>query len=152
MVGAIAGLSTAMNEMSEKRIAEMEEMREKARNLTEAQQQQREALEETAEAWDSMRQSSKSSADAADDRVKALSKSLLELVNADGTIKEGTEEKVTGIIDEINSLTGSCLGVSDGLITKNDEVLGSYDAISKSLDEIIQKNTVLSYIDAYKSS
>lgn len=149
-VGAIAGLSTAMNEMSERRIAEMEEMREKARNLTEEQERQKEALEETAEAWDSMHQSSKSSAQAADDRVKALSASLLELVNADGTIKDGTEEKVTGIIDEINSLTGSCLGVSDGLITKNDEVLGSYDAISKSLDDIIQKNTVLSYLDAYK--
>lgn len=149
-VGAIAGLSTAMNEMSERRIAEMEEMREKARNLTEEQERQKEALEETAEAWDSMHQSSKSSAQAADDRVKALSASLLELVNADGTIKDGTEEKVTSIIDEINSLTGSCLGVSDGLITKNDEVLGSYDAISKSLDDIIQKNATLSYIDAYK--
>jgi len=149
-VGAIAGLSTAMNDMSEKRIAEMEEMREKARNLTEEQERQKEALDETAEAWDDMYKSSKSSAEASDDRVKALSKSLLELVNSDGTIKEGTEEKVTDIIDEINSLTGSCLGVSDGLITKNDEVLGSYDAISKSLDEIIRKNTVLSYIDAYK--
>lgn len=149
-VGAVAALNAKLNDMSEKRLAQMNEMREKARNLTEEQQKQKEALEETAKAWDGMRESSKASAETADERVKSLSKSLMELVNSDGTVKNGTEEEVKDIIDEINALTNSCLGLSGNLITKNGEVLGSYDAISRTLDDIIKKNTVMSYIDAYK--
>lgn len=150
IIGSVVSLGLKYKELSDEQAAAMKEMREKARNLTEAQQEQREVLQETAEEWNNLQESSKTSAQSADQRVKDLSESLLELVNADGTIKKGSEEKVTDIIDEINSLTGSCLGLSDDLITKNDEVLVSYDAISQSLDDIIQKNTVLSYIDAYK--
>lgn len=150
IIGGVVSLGLKYKELSDEHAAAMEEMREKARNLTEAQQEQRDALQETAEEWNNLQESSKTSAQSADQRVKDLSESLLELVNADGTIKKGSEEKVTGIIDEINSLTGSCLGLSDNLITKNDEVLGSYDKLEQSLDNIIQKNTVLSYIDAYK--
>ena len=152
-VGAVVGIGTALHNMGEEAEEAYNTMLEEARTMTEAQKEQREALEETAEAWDDLQESSEHAASSADkdyERVKDLEDILSRLVNADGTVKSGTQQKVEEVLTEINDLTGSCYELSGNLITENGEVLDSYEKISQSIDDIIEKNRVMSYLDAYK--
>lgn len=152
-ISAIVGLQTALNKMGKAAQEEYRAMIDEASKLTEAQEEQRGAFEETADEWDRMHESSKNSALSSDielKRVRELKEELSELVNADGTVKDGTQQKVTDILNEINDLSGSCFELSDNLITQNGDVLDSYDAISKSIDNIIEKNRINSYIKAYE--
>lgn len=152
-IGLIAGLQTALNKMGEAAKEEYNSMIEAAEKLTEAQEEQREAFKETADEWDRMHESSQKSVVSSDkdfERVKKLKEELGHLVNADGTVKYGTQQKVTDILSEINDLSGSCFELSDNLIVQNGEVLSSYTDISNAIDDIIEKNRINSYIKAYE--
>lgn len=152
-VSAVVGIGTALHNMGKEAEEAYNTMIEEARTMTEAQEKQREALEETAEEWDSLQESSEHAASSADkdyERVQELEDVLSRLVNADGTVKSGTQQKVEEVLTEINELTGSCFELSGNLITENEEVFDSYEKISQSIDDIIEKNRAMAYISAYE--
>lgn len=66
-------------------------------------------------------------------------KDLDALVDSNGRVIDGNEERVKFILNELNSAIGTEYQLNDGLITSNDEVIGSYDDMRKNIDELIQK-------------
>jgi len=74
---------------------------------------------------------------------------MLALLNADGTIKTGYEEKVTNILDELNTYSGMAWTVSGNVIMANDEIIGSYEGISAAIDQVIEKQYAQNYLELF---
>lgn len=141
-VGALAGLETTLRNVSKKHQEYLQNITEKAAELPEELQKSIDTTKELSDSWKSMQEDMKSDGNAELFDYEAAEKaksSLMALINADGTIKEGQEEKVQSLIDQLNQYGDTGLTVSDGIITKNDEVVGSYHNISGAIDAVIEK-------------
>lgn len=68
-----------------------------------------------------------------------LSAQLDGLVDANGRVKKGYEDRVNYILNELNNALGTEYGLNNGLITKNGEVIGSYEGLQKSISDTIMK-------------
>ena len=141
-VGALAGLETTLRNVSKKHQEYLQNITDKAAELPEELQKSIDTTNELSDSWESMQENMKSDGNAEFFDYEAAEKakeSLMALINADGTIKDGQEEKVQNLIDQLNQYGDTGLSVSDGIITKNDEVVGSYNNISGTIDEVIEK-------------
>lgn len=67
-----------------------------------------------------------------------LSKQLMGLVDSNGKVKEGNEERVKFILGEMNNALGTEYKLNGNLITKNGEVVDSYKGLQKSIKETIE--------------
>ena len=67
-----------------------------------------------------------------------LSKQLMGLVDSNGKVKEGNEERVKFILGEMNNALGTEYKLNANLITKNGEVVDSYKGLQKSIKETIE--------------
>lgn len=67
-----------------------------------------------------------------------LSKQLMGLVDSNGKVKEGNEERVKFILGEMNNALGTEYKLNGNLITKNGEVVTSYKDLQKSIKETIE--------------
>ena len=112
--------------------------------LTEAQKAFSERLEESAEAFrqqEAARQQAIAGVDSEIGHYKALWAELQGMVDADGRIKSGYEDRakvITGILSD-------GLGVEIGL---TDNVIKNYDALAESMEKTIQKKRMLGYLEA----
>lgn len=141
-VSALVGLETALRSMSSKHQAYLQGITDKAAEIPAELQKSIDATNEFADSWDSIKKNMDSNftTESFDyESVVKLKDSLGELINADGTIKAGAEQKVSDIIDQLNQYADTGLTVSDGVIQKNGEVVASYDQISDSIDKVIEK-------------
>ena len=141
-VSALVGLETALRNMSSKHQAYLQGITDKAAEIPAELQKSIDATNEFADSWDNIKKSMDSNftTESFDyESVVKLKDSLGELINADGTIKAGAEQKVSDIIDQLNQYADTGLTVSDGIIQKNGEVVTSYDQISGSIDKVIEK-------------
>ncbi len=141
-VSALVGLETALRSMSSKHQAYLQGITDKAAEIPAELQKSIDATNEFADSWDNIKKNMDSSftTESFDyESVVKLKDSLGELINADGTIKAGAEQKVSDIIDQLNQYADTGLTVSDGVIQKNGEVVASYDQISSSIDKVIEK-------------
>lgn len=141
-VSALVGLETALRSMSSKHQAYLQGITDKAAEIPAELQKSIDATNEFADSWDNIKKSMDSNftTESFDyESVVKLKDSLGELINADGTIKAGAEQKVSDIIDQLNQYADTGLTVSDGIIQKNGEVVTSYDQISDSIDKVIEK-------------
>lgn len=141
-VSALVGLETALRSMSSKHQAYLQGITDKAAEIPAELQKSIDATNEFADSWDNIKKNMDSSftTESFDyESVVKLKDSLGELINADGTIKAGAEQKVSDIIDQLNQYADTGLTVSDGVIQKNGEVVASYDQISDSIDKVIEK-------------
>lgn len=141
-VSALVGLETALRSMSSKHQAYLQGITDKAAEIPAELQKSIDATNEFADSWDNIKKNMDSNftTESFDyESVVKLKDSLGELINADGTIKAGAEQKVSGIIDQLNQYADTGLTVSDGVIQKNGEVVASYDQISSSIDKVIEK-------------
>ena len=141
-VSALVGLETALRSMSSKHQAYLQGITDKAAEIPAELQKSIDATNEFADSWDNIKKSMDSNftTESFDyESVVKLKDSLGELINADGTIKAGAEQKVSDIIDQLNQYADTGLTVSDGVIQKNGEVVVSYDQISDSIDKVIEK-------------
>lgn len=141
-VSALVGLETALRSMSSKHQAYLQGITDKAAEIPAELQKSIDATNEFADSWDNIKKSMDSNftTESFDyESVVKLKDSLGELINADGTIKAGAEQKVSDIIDQLNQYADTGLTVSDGVIQKNGEVVTSYDQISSSIDKVIEK-------------
>lgn len=141
-VSALAGLETALRNAASKHQEYLQNITDKAAELPEELQKSIDTTKELSDSWESMQENMKSDGNAEFFDYEAAEKakeSLMALINADGTIKDGQEEKVQNLIDQLNQYGDTGLSVSDGIITKNGEVVGSYNNISGAIDEVIEK-------------
>lgn len=141
-VSALVGLETALRSMSSKHQAYLQGITDKAAEIPAELQKSIDATNEFADSLDNIKKNMDSSftTESFDyESVVKLKDSLGELINADGTIKAGAEQKVSDIIDQLNQYADTGLTVSDGVIQKNGEVVASYDQISSSIDKVIEK-------------
>lgn len=141
-VSALAGLEATLRNVSKKHQEHLQNITDKAAELPEELQKSIDTTKELSDSWKSMQDDMKSDGNAelfdyaAAEKVKS---SLMALINADGTIKDGQEEKVQSLIDQLNQYGDTGMSVSDGIITKNGDVVGSYNEISGAIDEVIEK-------------
>lgn len=141
-VSALAGLEATLRNISKKHQEHLQNITDKAAELPEELRKSIDTTKELSDSWKSMQDDMKSDGNAelfdyaAVEKVKS---SLMALINADGTIKEGQEEKVQSLIDQLNQYGDTGMSVSDGIITKNGDVVGSYNEISGAIDEVIEK-------------
>lgn len=141
-VSALVGLETALRSMSSKHQAYLQGITDKAAEIPTELQKSIDATNEFADSWDNIKKNMDSNftTESFDyESVVKLKDSLGELINADGTIKAGAEQKVSDIIGQLNQYADTGLTVSDGVIQKNGEVVASYDQISDSIDKVIEK-------------
>ncbi|MGN0507603.1 MAG: hypothetical protein ACI4GX_00065 [Ruminococcus sp.] len=131
----------------------LEEVYENAAKLPEKMEELKENTAEAATAWEDMRKASEEAVSNADfdySEIDNMKKRLSELVNADGTIREGAEDEVRSLLDNINEYTGACYEVSNGLITKNDEVIDSYQQLASEIDSLMIKSRGQAILAAYQ--
>ena len=68
-----------------------------------------------------------------------LSQQLLGLVDANGKVKKGNEERADFILGELNKALGTEYKLNDNLITNNGEVVDSYKKLQKSIKDTIEQ-------------
>ncbi len=70
--------------------------------------------------------------------AEKLSQQLRGLVDANGKVKEGNEERVEFILNELNDALGTEYKLNGNLITKNGEVVKSYEKLQESIKDTIE--------------
>lgn len=153
-VSALAGLEATLRNVSKKHQEHLQNITDKAAELPEELQKSIDTTKELSDSWKSMQDDMKSDGNAelfdyaAAEKVKS---SLMALINADGTIKDGQEEKVQSLIDQLNQYGDTGMSVSDGIITKNGDVVGSYNEISGAIDAVIEKQHAQNLLEIAES-
>ena len=72
------------------------------------------------------------------DYADRLSQQLKGLVDANGKVKKGNEERVDFILNELNEALGTEYKLNGNLITKNGEVVDSYEELQGSIKDTIE--------------
>ena len=70
--------------------------------------------------------------------AEKLSQQLLGVVDANGKVKEGNEDRVNFILGELNNALGTEYKLNGNLITKNGEVVNSYKDLQKSINDTVE--------------
>ena len=81
---------------------------------------------------------------------KNLVSELENLLDANGKVKEGYEERVDYILNEMNNAYGTELSRSDDVITKNGEVLDSYGKIKNAIEENMEASMAAAIMKQYE--
>ena len=153
-IGAVVSVGSVLIADAKKKAQEwkdhLEDVRDSAAKIPDEVQKSIEKTQECTQAWEEMHQKISQDGMVEDsdyEAVNQLKDSLMALINADGTIKTGQEEKVQSLIDQLDEYSYTGLTVSDGLIQKNGEVVNSYSEIAGAIDEIIDKQHAQNYLD-----
>lgn len=81
---------------------------------------------------------------------KNLVSELENLLDANGKVKEGYEERVDYILNEMNNAYGTELSRSDDVITKNGEVINSYGEIKNAIEENMETSMAAAIMKQYE--
>ena len=104
------------------------------KSLTEELDQNRQAHENTMKSIQDTYESQLVEAEYAE----KLSQQLLGLVDSNGKVKDGNEERVKFILGELSSALGEEYKLNGNIITKNGEVVNSYESLQKSITDTIE--------------
>lgn len=153
-IGAVVSVGSVLIADAKKKSQEwkdhLEDVRDSAAKIPDEVQKSIEKTQECTQAWEEMHQKISQDGMVEDsdyEAVNRLKDSLMALINADGTIKTGQEEKVQSLIDQLDEYSYTGLTVSDSLIQKNGEVVNSYSKIAGAIDEVIDKQHAQNYLD-----
>jgi len=147
-VSAIAGLIAYTGTLK----TELEKVYEEHAKIPDEVQKAIDKTKEYEEEWENVKKETANSGlqiESEHTRISDLKDSMLALLNADGTIKTGYEEKVTNILDELNTYSGMAWTVSGNVIMANDEIIGSYEGISAAIDQVIEKQYAQNYLELF---
>lgn len=81
---------------------------------------------------------------------KNLLNELENLIDSNGRVKDGYEERVNYILNELNSAYGTEYSLADGIISKNGEVVNSYGEIKKSIEENMNTSMAAAIMKQYE--
>lgn len=73
------------------------------------------------------------------DQVKGYSTQLKDIIDEHGRVKDGFESQAKYITQKLSELTGQQIEVKNNQISINGEIKKSYEEISKSIDELMDK-------------
>lgn len=153
-VSAVVGLGSVIATETREWQEHLDDVREASAKLTEEQQNVADSIKDATESWEKFEQSRESLASEAEveyQNIVAIKEKLDELIESDGRIKEGTEEEVAELLEKLSAYTGECYDISDGVLTKNDKVVESYQKLSGEIDNLIEKQRAQSLLSAYET-
>lgn len=117
-------------------------------------------IEGLADKMEKLNDEYENSVKAAEDRTKntfaeiEVNKNLLDelenLVDLNGKVKDGYEERANYILNELNSAYGAEYSLMDGIITKNGKVVSSYGEIKKSIEENMNASMAAAIMKQYE--
>lgn len=145
-VSAFAGLIAYTGTLKTK----LEKVYDEHAKISDEVQEAIDKTKEYGEEWENVKQESANNGiniENEHERISDLKNSLLSLLNADGTIKTGYEEKVSNILQELSTYSGEAWTVSDNVVMANGEIVGSYEEVSAAIDEVIEKQYAQNYLE-----
>ncbi|CAB1240193.1 Phage tail tape measure protein [Ruminococcaceae bacterium BL-4] len=104
-------------------------------------------IAQEAESWEKLSISTQANVSANNtesDNLRSLESELDNLVDANGRVKNGQEDRVNYILNELNGALGTNISVEDGVIQE-------YNKEKQSLEELIQAQKNKANLDAYQS-
>lgn len=125
-----------------------DDMVEKAATLTEEEQKIRDSTQEVIDKFDDWKDAQKNitaSTDAEFNYYQNLWDELQGIVDQNGKIKEGYEERADFITNKLSGYTDMEIQITDGVIQK-------YGELSTAIEDVMQKKKAESYLSAYQSS
>lgn len=96
--------------------------------------EERDAINANAQAWDDLKKSQQQQIDAGMTEMSyydSLKKELQNIVDKNGKVKEGYEERASFITGQLSEATGTEIELVDGVIQKYDEVISTIDEVMK---------------------
>lgn len=143
-VAGVSALTLAVIENYES----YDDMVEKAATLTEEEQKIRDSTQEVVDKfrdWKDAKQEAISGVDSEFGYYENLKDELDKIVDANGKIKEGYEERAKYITDKLGDVTGIEIEIVDGSIQK-------YEELSIAIDKALQKKKAEAYLGAAQST
>lgn len=153
-IGGLATLGIAIYQKCGEWERHLDDVRESYAAVTDEQQEIIDHIDDLSSGWENAKKNADESFISVDKEygsIENMKNSLMGMINADGTVKDGLSNEAAHLLENINEYTGECYTISDGLILKNDEVVGSYDALSQSLDTVLQKQRASAILAANES-
>lgn len=147
-MGALAGGVYLANKADEARIERLSQLTGKEKELSDAINQQYESYTTMAE----NRTSSLAGIEAEYTRTQNLSDELRTLVDENGKVKSGNEDRASFVVNELSSALGQEITITDGVIQKYGELCGSIDeAIRMKKAFAIQEALQDDYVEAVRN-
>lgn len=141
IIGGVAGLTTSAitafmgyKDGIESLNIPVTTLTDEIKSLTEEVDANRQAHEQAVQSIQNTYESQLIEAEYAD----KLSQQLKMLVDANGQVKAGNEERAKFILNELNSALGTEYELNGRLITKNGEVINSYEDLQDSITETVE--------------
>ena len=129
-------------------------LRSKSEEVTEAEKEQADALRKQTddinnakEAWDSLKETQQNQINVGMTEIshlQALQDELAGLVDENGKVKDGYEERASFITDTLNNALGTEIKMVNGVIQ-------NYDALKSTLDEVMEKKKAQIILDSQES-
>lgn len=135
LISATNGYETESEKMLEKAMESNEAMKEYVNSINEAKK----ALEDKLISDLSVTQ-----------HHENLLQEMEELIDANGKVKEGYEDRVNFILNELNTAYGTEYELIDGIISKNGEQVKSYEEIETAIHGIIKAKQAEIILNAYE--
>lgn len=142
-IGVIGGLITAITTYKKVQETEFETAVSK---ITESVRKQNDELKNTIDSYNEMKEEAQKAADAdlaMIGHTEDLWEELQTLVDQNGKVKDGYEDRVDYILGELSSATGIEISLVDGVIQK-------YDELKTSIEEVIDKQKAQALMNAYQ--
>lgn len=143
LVGAIVGVGTAIGGM----IASMDDGEDAIDKYTKHLEEQSEAINANKDSWNELKKAQKESLNADMTQlvnVQNLKDEMLNLVDANGKVKEGYEGRVSFILGQLNEALGTEYKLTDGVIQK-------YGELTSSIDSLIEKKKAEAILNAQQA-
>ena len=142
-VSAFAGLATAIESLP----SPVDEMRESFSKLSDEEQalvDRSKELKESCDEWDESRRAALEDNKAEFDYYQRLAEELDTIVDKNGKIKEGYEDRARVITGELSEALGIEIGITDGVIDK-------YSELQKEIEKTILIKEAQAALDAEQS-
>lgn len=117
------------------------EYEDSMKKLSERILENKELVEESTKSWNDKKTSVQDTLNTElieIENIERLTGELGNLVDSNGKVKEGYEDRVKFILNEVNDSFGTEYELVDGQISKNGELVDSYEEIKKSIADTIE--------------
>lgn len=152
-VGALAGLTVGATAAIIGLGNSQSDLRESLSNTSEKLKEQREKIEEITSSYNESIESINKNKEASLLELEVVdrqSQSLEGLIDANGKVKAGYEERVKIILNDLNNALGTEYELTGNQITQNGKLYKSYDDLKGNIDEYIEKKKEQIEAEAYE--
>lgn len=138
-IGAVAGAMIIGNQAAEARIVKFAELSEEQQKLVDSIN----ALKESSDSLAENREQTVAGITSEYDATRNLAEELRTLVDENGRVKEGAEQRAQVITGKLSEALGQEISITDG-------VIDNYGELSASIDDVITKTQALAVQQAFQ--